>query len=374
MQISLSNQPELRALTGLRAFFAFWVIVLHIHVGLELHRIPHEIPNWLNTFIRNGFWGVDGFFILSGFILSYQYFDKFSQKITFTAFKKFLQHRLARIYPVHFVMLGLYACAILLGAGIEQKNCGSVLIPIECDRFSMSFLLQQLLLVASWGWNPPVSWNLVAWSISSEWFAYLLFPFMCLLIPWFRSKKDFLILWFFLFFLMFLIFYFTGLYPFGLDPDGGLVRVFFLFASGCVLFQFYKRGWFESIVNSQKFSFVILVFFIPVLYELWYLIPILISFLILHLAKVKQGISVFFSHRIMVYIGKISYSWYMVHVFVFEILGLLIPKSSVISEKMSILTFIGVFTGMLFLSLAFASLLFHFVEEPLRKKIVSVRD
>lgn len=291
MQAAFSKQPELKALTGLRSFFAFWVIVLHIHVGLELHRVPHEIPNWLNTFIRNGFWGVDGFFILSGFILSYQYFDKFSERINIPSFLKFLQHRLARIYPVHFVILGLYAFAVFLGAGIEQKDCGSPLLPIECDRFSMSFLLQQLLLVASWGWNPPVSWNLVAWSISSEWFAYLLFPFLCLLIPLFRSKKAFFGLWIFLIASMFTIFYFTGLYPFGIDPDGGVVRVFFLFSSGCVLFQFYKRGWLEVISGSKVLSLGILAFFIPQLYQHWYLIPILISFLILHLAKIKQGLS-----------------------------------------------------------------------------------
>ena len=43
-------------------------------------------------------------------------------------------------------------------------------------------LLTNILLIHAWGLNEELSWNYPSWALSAEFSAYLLFPFMCLLV------------------------------------------------------------------------------------------------------------------------------------------------------------------------------------------------
>src|ERR1700722_1849439 len=64
------NRSPLPALTGLRFFAAFYVVLGHAVPWLEPR---FRVPAFVNTFLANGYLAVSLFFLLSGFILSYTY-------------------------------------------------------------------------------------------------------------------------------------------------------------------------------------------------------------------------------------------------------------------------------------------------------------
>lgn len=82
------------ALTGLRAVAAYMVFFHHFPIrslivpGFDLQREMHI--------------GVPLFFVLSGFLICYRYFDNISWK--FSWFRTYFKNRFARIYPVYFVL------------------------------------------------------------------------------------------------------------------------------------------------------------------------------------------------------------------------------------------------------------------------------
>ena len=65
------QKPRLEGLTTLRFFAA--ALVVFTHWNSETFR---NAPEWIQTFILNGYWAVSFFFALSGFILTYTYIEK----------------------------------------------------------------------------------------------------------------------------------------------------------------------------------------------------------------------------------------------------------------------------------------------------------
>ena len=152
---------ELRALTSLRFVAAIWVVGFHY-----LEYLPSG--HWLTrSFFREGVVAVDFFFVLSGFILMHTYAAQVETRRF--RYADFLVRRLARIYPAHLFMLAVFIAFALLSAhlGVELENP---------DRYRPSAILPNLLLIHSWGGSPAFSFNYPSWSISAEWMAYILFP------------------------------------------------------------------------------------------------------------------------------------------------------------------------------------------------------
>ena len=84
----------INTLTSLRFIFAMMVFGAHCYV-IDNHFDIH--------FFKEGFVGVSFFFMLSGFIIAYNYQKKFSEnKITK---RTFWVARIARIYPLHWLTL-----------------------------------------------------------------------------------------------------------------------------------------------------------------------------------------------------------------------------------------------------------------------------
>ena len=65
-------------------------------------------PSFDTHFFKEGFVGVSFFFILSGFIIAYNYEEKLLEKITTK--RTFWVARIARIYPLHLLTLLIAAC------------------------------------------------------------------------------------------------------------------------------------------------------------------------------------------------------------------------------------------------------------------------
>ncbi len=149
---------QLKPLTSLRFFAALWVVLFtYVH---ELN-----MPVTLGLF-QKGYLGVDLFFILSGFILSYVYLEKFGEGRF--EYGKFVTLRLARIYPLHLATLG-FTLLLILAAAIKG-------VTLDANVGNWAALPAHLTLTQAWGLAPSASFNHASWSISAEWLAYLGFP------------------------------------------------------------------------------------------------------------------------------------------------------------------------------------------------------
>ncbi len=101
--MELIKTEKLNGLDHLRAFAIGYVFLFHYY-GLSKGQ-----PEWLPSFARFGWTGVDLFFVLSGFLISSQLFEqiKIGKIISFNTF--FLK-RFFRIIPAYLVMVTLYFC------------------------------------------------------------------------------------------------------------------------------------------------------------------------------------------------------------------------------------------------------------------------
>ena len=161
---SSASLPLIGSLTSLRGLLALWVVLFHFWNDV-LALFP-----WLGLLtpvMRRGNFAVPGFFVLSGFLLARNYgswFESFKPRRAWD----FLALRLARIYPVHAATLLCVAAMVAV-----SNHLGFVLSP---TGYSVREFLLNALLIHAWTPHLMLSWNYPSWSISSEWFAYLLFP------------------------------------------------------------------------------------------------------------------------------------------------------------------------------------------------------
>lgn len=152
----------------MRALAALWVIVFHYRLG------PFRPlgANHVAPFFGYGYLAVDLFFILSGFVIWHAHAADFTRP-TLRGFARFLCLRGARLYPVHLFTLGLLALLLFLAPQIGDP-------PLNPANYTGRQLILQLVLVQSWGFAHHLNWNYPSWSISAEWFCYLLFPLAAL--------------------------------------------------------------------------------------------------------------------------------------------------------------------------------------------------
>ena len=139
---------------------ALLVVIFHY----EMLVAPEVGPNQ-RSFI--GFdAAVDFFFILSGFVICHAYEGR---TWDVPSYLDYVRRRLARIYPLHI--------ATLLAFIVAAALAGFVGVPLNnSEKFAFSELPFQVFLVHAWGVSDRLTFNDVSWSISAEFFLYLLFP------------------------------------------------------------------------------------------------------------------------------------------------------------------------------------------------------
>jgi peptidoglycan/LPS O-acetylase OafA/YrhL len=153
---------EIASLTSLRGYLAAWVVLGHFWQEF-LSLLPGLA--FLSPWVEHGHSAVPGFFVLSGWVLAHNYRQAFRHGEV--GWLRFLGLRLARLYPVHLAMLASVG-VLVVGAAVIGRSPG--------EAYGLRSLAAQLLLVQAWVPGMALTWNYPAWSISSEWFAYLLFP------------------------------------------------------------------------------------------------------------------------------------------------------------------------------------------------------
>jgi peptidoglycan/LPS O-acetylase OafA/YrhL len=140
--------------------------------------VLHHIPDWNAVihdvrFLRNGYVLVDLFFVLSGFVIYKAYVDKLG---TVAQLIRFQFLRFGRLYPVHLLFLMVFV-AIEASKYFAQSRYGLAMPntgPFKESGWS-AFVEHVFLLQAIGPTGNALTFNSAAWSISVEFYTYLIF-------------------------------------------------------------------------------------------------------------------------------------------------------------------------------------------------------
>jgi len=332
-------------LTGIRLFAAIWVVLYHF----PLIGMLCPFLRLLDPFFELGDKAVPFFFLLSGFILSYNYFPNYS----IAQHPKFLFLRFARLWPVHIA-------ALLLAVnphGIHVKNG------------SLKLLVEESLMVRSWfhsgvALNAP-AWNAPAWAVSAEWFAYIcVFPLAFLLFKRIQCLPCLMII------VMVFLAAQTSSVPATLFPGQNVCGgIFFLFLAGSGLYQircFVRNPPAEAIVMCGIFFFLAYVLFNKSLSIL--ILYVSFALLIFGLSYERGFLARILSTKIIVQGGLASYSLYMTHWLVIQTFIFYSWPSwgrlphLIFARYAILLAMIGAFIGV-------TTVFYHYIEVPANRKL-----
>lgn len=367
----MTPRAKLPALTGLRAIAAFWVLMLHFGDAVT--------QNWPAPFRRifaEGFIGVDLFFVLSGFILSWNYLGT-GRGLTVTR-ADFWRARAARILPLYYGSLML-ALPLFLLLQFQQG------VTPEAVRTAVTTVATTLTLLQSWARPLANPWNNPAWSLSVEVSLYLAFPFLAAWLtkqPLTRALK-----------ITALIYAATVAAAFTFvavhaepsvwkwepnqDPSvwipwlGCNPLVHFhelLLGSVAYLCLRDKKAWISgpTAVWTSTAALIILLVWrpVPFMAALMGIYSPLFALLIYGLAKQEGIVAQILSTKTFVFLGEISFALYLTHLTVWQNMEGFNLEHPYIKQDSALNFLICVI-----LSLAIATIFYKFIEVPYRKSL-----
>ena len=144
---------ENRPLTALRGLAALWVVGHHVFPAWHL-----DPATGAARFFSIAYVAVDVFFVLSGFILATVYVE-----LRMAGVPAYTLRRLCRVFPLHWAVLAGLALVAAVGPNAAAPHPWGELLPVV--------LMLQSYVLPDTPWNPPT------WSIGVELLAYALLPF-----------------------------------------------------------------------------------------------------------------------------------------------------------------------------------------------------
>jgi len=296
------------ALDAWRGLAALMVALFHLSAAGWFYDIPA---------VRNGGVAVPLFFVLSGFVIHHAYGERLGDA---TAAWRFVVRRFGRLYPLHLFTLGLLVGLELVKLILTQGGVAAGQAPFTGVN-SLENLAAQLVLLQAvipfgyYGWNGP------SWSISVEWAAYLVFAVVALTAG--RSARA-VTLGLALVSGMILIALEVFLPTVGKMEGGGLALAIFGFFSGGLVYRAWgllkARGW-KGGTGAEIVAWIVLASLF------WFQQPsesiqiVGFAFVILIFAFEGGIASRWLRQEAFQFLGRISYSIYLVHFVLVSLLG-----------------------------------------------------
>lgn len=309
-------------LDSIRGIAATSVVIHHLLLmPTFLAAFPHNA--WINcSFFRSAWLLVDLFFVLSGIVMALSYvetdFGRFS-------LREFMVRRLARVYPLHIVMLLANLLFRLLRIGLVMAGV-VVAAPAAFEVNNAYSFVLNVFLLHSMGFIDYLSWNAPSWSISVEFYTYLVFGLILLFAQRMRS-----LLWFYVLCgalavgSLAVIIFVLDKGSLGLQTDFGILRCFVSFFLGVLAVRIVDRlpakpG--PAVQGLVQFvamiASIILVSVAETNPAATFLAPVTFAVFLGSLLAFPDALLVprMLVARPLVWLGKRSYSIYMVHALV----------------------------------------------------------
>jgi peptidoglycan/LPS O-acetylase OafA/YrhL len=309
-----ASSGRIESLTGVRMLAAGAVFLSHA-------TLVDAVPQKAQYFMAAGYNGVTLFFVLSGFVLAWNYSDRLASP-TPRALWSFFVARFARVYPLYLVALFIVVARPLAHGGVDATIWAHI------------FALQ--------AWDPSIfqafAYNRPGWSIGVEFFLYACFPLVIVVLARFGRR---MLLWgvvvaVALVFLVTLWFVMTGRGDLATTDPQSAHRWLYRtplsrlgdFTVGVLLALIIIRGrdvpaWLaRSAQIVGALGFVAVMAYRPLLYTAWswdaaYLIPTLLLIWGLAVGP-KTRFSRVLASKPMVLLGESSFAFYLLHTFVIE--------------------------------------------------------
>lgn len=355
---SIKYRPEI---DGLRAIAVISVIIYHLN------------ENWLS----GGFLGVDIFFVISGFLITGIIITEIQQNSF--SFKQFYTRRIKRIYPAFITVMALVsfiASAIFIYNDFNQLRKTIELATAFLSNFYLG--LTQGYFDLSANENPVLH----IWSLAVEEQYYLIFPLILILAyKKFREIKVLFIITLILFFILLTtsfipanfykevlhqpnIYYLSNL-RFPELLIGSLLAIYHNFSN--------KAKLSKQVSNILAILSTLLLFsclflmnndiaFIP---GVTLILPCIFTALIIHTTYQNNVIKLCLSNKVIVFIGKISYSLYLYHWIFIALAYYITGEKQINNQSITIVTV---------LTIIFSVLSYYLIEQPIRKSKLNFKQ
>jgi peptidoglycan/LPS O-acetylase OafA/YrhL len=325
------------SLTGLRFVAAATVAIGHGSLSLR--------QDWLAQLVAQiSSVGMTLFFVLSGFVLWFNYASSFQSKVLSVALREFAVARFARLYPMYLVVvLGIIGW-LMVWRGAGAPSLGYILTMTQA-------------------WFPALNGTVLVavvpslehlWSISVELFFYLIFPAVCLLfgrVYRLRTMLLFAVLNLATFTILIVVFFIYGghvllaIAP-GLSSGGMQWLTYYSpylhisqFLAGCIAAMVYLKLA-TTDISEQERRLVAVTFWLAIVgllaapvalffqptysaFSLWIEVGVrldeAVCFSVILVATSRYGLAQFLGSRPLVLGGECSYSIYLLHPFLIRL-------------------------------------------------------
>lgn len=360
-----TNKYKVEELESVRGVAALLVVIYHIP---SWSPFIHHLP-----IIHGAGFMVDLFFVLSGFVIFTAYHNKLTQWSEVVRFQ-FL--RFGRLYPVHLLMLLVYLMIETLKYILQTKfGIASLSKPPFVENNFYAFMRELFLIKSFWPNETAMAINSPAWSISAEFYTYLVFAVITL---YFKRVKNFI------FSLIGLVSIFV-LFIYQPEQYNFMLRCLAGFFTGCTAANLILK-------HNQADRDLLPIFTIPLS------VVFILSVTLLSDGFYGYGLTIYpasalliagilltrenlfkriLSNRMLIWLGTISYSLYMSHGAVLwfynQMIRVVFNHPEVIIRGISTPQFttlqsilLGVFY--LVICLSVSQLMFLYIEKPFREK------
>ncbi|HYC53406.1 MAG TPA: acyltransferase [Candidatus Binatia bacterium] len=358
-----------RALDAWRGICASMIALLHFCI--QEWPVPCQ---WCAASLVTSSWlFVDFFFVLSGFVIGHAYGDRL---VSAESLRIFALRRFGRLWPLHAATLAAVVAVRVLAPVLTTGAAAA--LPAS-GRQSLTSLGLDLVLVRPLGFgiDPAyhLDWNYPSWSIGVELWVCLLFALLCMLV---RRRILLHALETFLIAACAALLY-AALGVMDATDDYGFLRCLYGFLTGRLLYELFRRCGPPSAALATALETAVVA--AVVVFVAWsdrspWTIgaPLLFAAAIFVFAHESGAISRALVHPFPQRLGELSYSIYMVHVAVYEVmLRLGMPGLRWLGRQLSLGIAPAPWLGVLELVvattavLAASSVTYRWIEQPGRR-------